>query len=157
MTQFQAFAILMPVFVLVVLVAVARWTQYQDRAPEDPPVQPKPAQREDDEAIDDLAGDTETAASERNVDVIANPSTERDMPALPEFLEIAREIGPTKVLRQSDAEHAGQADGNVTVPTEIEKNADRNNNTKMAPICAHKGRCSTRGFKREDAKDYSRA
>jgi hypothetical protein len=47
MTQFQALAILMPVFVLVVMVAVARWTQYQDRAPEDNPVQPKPAQRPD--------------------------------------------------------------------------------------------------------------
>jgi hypothetical protein len=44
MTQFQALAILMPVFVLVVLVAVTRWTQYQDRAPEDT-VQPKPTQR----------------------------------------------------------------------------------------------------------------
>jgi hypothetical protein len=46
MTQFQAIAILMPVFVLITMVAVARWTQYQDRAPEDNPVQPKPAQRD---------------------------------------------------------------------------------------------------------------
>jgi hypothetical protein len=45
MTQFQAIAILMPVFALVIMLAVARWTQYQDRAPEDNPVQPKPAQR----------------------------------------------------------------------------------------------------------------
>jgi hypothetical protein len=44
MTQFQAIAILMPVFAVVILVAFARWTQYQDRAPEDNPVQPKPAQ-----------------------------------------------------------------------------------------------------------------
>ena len=47
MTQFQAIAILMPVFALVIMLAVARWTQYQDRAPEDNPVQPKPAQRVD--------------------------------------------------------------------------------------------------------------
>jgi hypothetical protein len=46
MTQFQALAILMPVFVLVVMVAVVRWTQYQDRAPEDNPVQSKPAQHD---------------------------------------------------------------------------------------------------------------
>jgi hypothetical protein len=46
MTQFQAIAILMPVFALVILVAFARWTQYLDRAPEDNPVQPKPAQRD---------------------------------------------------------------------------------------------------------------
>jgi hypothetical protein len=44
MTQFQAIAILMPVFAFVLLVAVARWTQYQDRAPEDNPVQSKPTQ-----------------------------------------------------------------------------------------------------------------
>jgi hypothetical protein len=46
MTQFQALAILMPVFGLIILLAVARWAQYQDRAPEDNPVQPKPAQHD---------------------------------------------------------------------------------------------------------------
>ena len=46
MTQFQAIAILMPVFAVVIMVAFARWTQYQDRAPEDNPAQPKPAQRD---------------------------------------------------------------------------------------------------------------
>jgi hypothetical protein len=44
MTQFQAIAILMPVFAVVILVAFARWTQYQDRAPQIDPVQSKPAQ-----------------------------------------------------------------------------------------------------------------
>ena len=47
MTQFQAIAILMPVFGIgVILVAFARWTQYLDRAPDDNPVQPKPAPRD---------------------------------------------------------------------------------------------------------------
>jgi hypothetical protein len=46
MTQFQAIAILMPVFALVIMLAVARWTQYQDRAPVDNPDQSKPAQRD---------------------------------------------------------------------------------------------------------------
>ena len=46
MTQFQAIAILMPVFALVILVAFARWTQYQDRAPESGPVQSDPAHRD---------------------------------------------------------------------------------------------------------------
>jgi len=46
MTQFQAIAILMPVFAFVVMLAVARWTQYQDRAPESNPVQSDPAQRD---------------------------------------------------------------------------------------------------------------
>lgn len=45
MTQFQAIAILMPVFALVIMLAVGRWTQYQDRAPESDSVQSKPAQR----------------------------------------------------------------------------------------------------------------
>jgi hypothetical protein len=44
MTQFQAIAILMPVFALVIMLAVARWTQYQDRAPEDNPAQSKSPQ-----------------------------------------------------------------------------------------------------------------
>jgi hypothetical protein len=46
MTQFQALAILMPVFGLIVMLAVGRWTQYQDRAPESDPVQSDPAQRD---------------------------------------------------------------------------------------------------------------
>jgi hypothetical protein len=45
MTQFQAIAILMPVFALVIMLAVARWTQYQDRAPESDPAPSKPVQR----------------------------------------------------------------------------------------------------------------
>jgi len=46
MTQFQAIAILMPVFAVLIMIGVARWTQYLDRAPEDDPVPPKPAQRD---------------------------------------------------------------------------------------------------------------
>ena len=46
MTQFQLIAILMPVFACVVLFAVARWTQYLDRAPDDNPAPSKPAQRD---------------------------------------------------------------------------------------------------------------
>ena len=46
MTQFQAIAILMPVFAVIILAVFARWTQYLDRAPEDNPVPPKPAQRD---------------------------------------------------------------------------------------------------------------
>jgi hypothetical protein len=46
MTQFQAIALLMPVFAVVILAAFARWTQYLDRAPEDNPVPSKSAQRD---------------------------------------------------------------------------------------------------------------
>jgi hypothetical protein len=46
MTQFQAIAILMPVFALVIMLAVARLTQYQDRAPGSDPVQSAPGRRD---------------------------------------------------------------------------------------------------------------
>jgi hypothetical protein len=46
MTQFQVLAILMPVFALVIMAAVARWAQYQDRAPESNPVQSKPVEHD---------------------------------------------------------------------------------------------------------------
>jgi hypothetical protein len=46
MTRFQALAILMPVFVLVITAAVARWTEYQDQIPGGNPVQSDPAQRD---------------------------------------------------------------------------------------------------------------
>ena len=44
MTQFQAIAILMPVFAVIILAVFARWTQYLDRAPEDNTS--KPTQRD---------------------------------------------------------------------------------------------------------------
>jgi hypothetical protein len=46
MTQFQAIAILMPVFALVILAAFARWTQYLDRAPGSDSVQSDPTQHD---------------------------------------------------------------------------------------------------------------
>jgi len=41
--------------------------------------------------------------------------------------------------------------------SEMEKKPERNKSRKMAQICAHKGRWSTRDSGREDGKDYSRA
>lgn len=46
MTLFQAVAILMPVFVAIIMIPVALWSQYQDRAPETDAVQPDRAQQE---------------------------------------------------------------------------------------------------------------
>jgi hypothetical protein len=46
MTQFQAIAILMPVFIFVLLMGVALWSQYQDRAPGGDPIKSDPAHRD---------------------------------------------------------------------------------------------------------------
>jgi hypothetical protein len=46
MTQFQALAILLPVFGSVIVVVFALWMQYLDRAPTDKPGPSKPAEPE---------------------------------------------------------------------------------------------------------------
>ncbi|MEI9897639.1 MAG: hypothetical protein WDN28_28215 [Chthoniobacter sp.] len=82
---------------------------------------PQPAERKDDEPIDDFSGHPETASPEWNVNVIANHVLSRDMPALPEFLKIFGKVGPAEVFRQGDAKHPREPDGNIAVALKSSK------------------------------------
>src|ERR1039457_5387426 len=80
---------------------------------------PEAAERDRNEGVQDPPGPAVTAAAERDVDVVADPEAERDVPADPEILQVARRIGPVEVLRKADAEYPGAADRDVAVAREI--------------------------------------
>jgi len=50
---------------------------------------PQAAQTEGDEAVGHTADGAVAASAEGNVDVVANPGAERDVPALPEILDVS--------------------------------------------------------------------
>ena len=62
------------------------------------------------------------AATQRDIDVIAEPCGERDMPTPPKLRYVATEIGYVEVAHQSDTEQLGCAYGYVGVAREVAVN-----------------------------------
>ena len=56
---------------------------------------------------------------EGDVEVVAQPSGQRDVPAAPEVLQVARGVGRVEVDGEPDAEQEGEPDGDVGVPAEV--------------------------------------
>ena len=62
---------------------------------------------------------TAPAAAERDVQVVAQPARERDVPAAPEILQRHGRVGRVEVERELEAEQEGDADGDVRVAGEV--------------------------------------
>ena len=60
------------------------------------------------------------AAAERDVQVVAQPGRQADVPAPPELLEVGAAVRRAEVLRQREAEHLRRADRDVGVRREVE-------------------------------------
>src|SRR5256885_2277858 len=74
------------------------------------------------------SGRTEGAgagAAERDVQVIAQPARQRDVPALPELLERACGVRRREVVRETVPEEERDADGDVGVAAEVRVDLDR--------------------------------
>lgn len=63
--------------------------------------------------------------AQREVDVIAEPLAQRDMPAVPEVRDRLCHVGIIEVFLKLKAEHLAQADCHIGVATEIEENLQR--------------------------------
>ena len=74
---------------------------------------PESAKSECEGAIEYGAGHTMSVATKRNIDIVANPGAERNMPAVPEVANIQSQIRPIEIRRQNDSHHAGKTDGDV--------------------------------------------
>ncbi|MNF82187.1 hypothetical protein D3C84_644870 [compost metagenome] len=68
---------------------------------------------------------TATVTAQRNVQIVAQPTGQRQMPASPEVLDAARKIGAVEVLGEVKAQHQAQADGHGAVAGEVEKQLQR--------------------------------
>ncbi len=64
-------------------------------------------------------------APERDVEVVAQPRREGDVPAAPEVREVAREVGRAKVLGELEAQHRRGAHRDVAVGREIQVDLQR--------------------------------
>jgi len=81
---------------------------------------PEAGQRPDDEDVADVLPDLDAVAAKGDIDVGAEPSGERDMPAPPELGDRAGDIRIVKVFGEMEAEHLPHADGHVGVTGEVE-------------------------------------
>ena len=95
---------------------------------------PEAAEAEGDEAVGHAPDGAEATTAEWDVNVIADPRAERDVPALPKILQVTREVGPIEILGQIHAEEFGDTDGDVAVAGEIEQNAKRQHRQKYPTI-----------------------
>lgn len=80
---------------------------------------PEAAHQKDYEGVADAHHQGAAAASQRDVEVIAEPGGEGDVPPPPELCDVAREVGVGEVAHQVDAEEAGGTDGDVGVAGEV--------------------------------------
>lgn len=103
---------------------------------EEGPVGPMPeaTDKKDDKRVAHHLGFAYTAAAQRDVDIVAEPGGERDVPAAPELGNVAAEIGYLEVTHQVDAEEFGAADGNVAIAREVTVNLDREKNSSHSQI-----------------------
>ena len=60
-----------------------------------------------------------TAAAQRNVDIVAEPTAQRDMPPPPQLRDRTADEGIVKVFQKVKAEHLPQTDGHIRIPWKI--------------------------------------
>ena len=60
-----------------------------------------------------LLGRALSAATQRNVNVVAEPGGKRDMPTMPELIDALRELRVSEIPHQRDVEQASRTDGDV--------------------------------------------
>ena len=80
---------------------------------------PKSAHEEDDEYVADGLPLADPRTAKRDVEVVAEPRGERDVPTPPKLCDIAREVRRLEIGHELDAKEFGGADGDVAVPGEI--------------------------------------
>ena len=89
---------------------------------------PEPAHQEDYERVAYHFRLRDAASAERDVDIVAEPCRQRDVPPAPELRNVAREIRHVEVAHQTHAEQLGCADGDVRVARKVAVNLESEEN-----------------------------
>src|SRR5438067_209974 len=98
------------------------------RAPEDErPARavPESAEEHGDHQVAVRAPSSAAIAAQRDIEVITQPTGERDVPARPEFAEAAREVRAVEVDAEVESENARQSDGDARIAGEIAVDLER--------------------------------
>ena len=85
---------------------------------------PEAAQEEDDKGVAHHLGLRYAAAAQGDVDIIAEPSRQGDVPATPELGDVAAEVRHVEVAHQLDTEKLRRPDGDVGVARKITINLE---------------------------------
>ena len=80
---------------------------------------PKTAQKENNESVPNYFCLAHSAAAQRNINIIPEPSRQRDVPTAPKLRNITAEIRHVEVPHQLNAEQFGRAYGNVGITREV--------------------------------------
>ena len=95
-------------------------------------------------------------AAERDVEVVAQPRRQADVPAPPELLEVRAAIRRAEVLGQREAEHLRRADRDVGVRREVEVDLERvARRRRRAPRRARTARAPRRRDRRSTSASVS--
>src|SRR6185437_8675889 len=86
---------------------------------------PEPAQEEHGEQIEPCARLTLAIAAERDIQIIPKPRRQRQVPAVPEFLDRRSDVWVIEVLEELETQHPAKADGHVGVTGEVEVDLQR--------------------------------
>lgn len=81
---------------------------------------PEAGQRPDDQDVQNLARMPFAVAAQRDVDIIAEPGSQRHVPAPPEFRDTGGNIGVVEVFKEIKAEDPAQPDRHVAVARKVE-------------------------------------
>ena len=110
---------------------------------------PQPAEQEDDKGVAHHLVLACPAPAKRDIDIVAKPGVERNVPPAPELTYVAREIRVAEVLHQAEPEEARRADGDVGIAREIAVNLEREQH------CPYQQRAARqRGVIGEDRVDH---
>ena len=80
---------------------------------------PQATQREDGHRVGQRSSPPLPVSAQGNIDVVAEPAGERDVPATPEVGDVRGKVGIAEVVRKVEAEEACRADGDVAVAREV--------------------------------------
>ena len=86
---------------------------------------PEPGRQPDDQQVKNHAPAAAAAAAEREIQIIAEPCAQRDVPPAPELRHAQREVRAAEVFRQMEAKHPADADGHERVAPEVEIELER--------------------------------
>ena len=81
---------------------------------------PESAQEKGEEKVRQHSGEAFAVAAQRNVQIVAQPTGQGDVPATPEVLNVGGLVGRVEVLRQVNVEEERAADGHVAVSGKVE-------------------------------------
>src|SRR5450432_114902 len=104
---------------------------------------PQSAKREGHQSIQESSADSMPVSTEWNINIIANPTTQRYMPALPKVLHAAREIRPVKIFRKPNIEQERKSNGDIAVTGKIHEDSASQFDQKN-PTTADAHGCETR-------------